>query len=117
MTLPSMGEAKSIRDLTLSALTQVWNDTCASAALLTRKTNESNEALEEKLNECFAAEFTLRTKNARVPHRREPELGGDRRCRQNHATSPLSALSVYYNGVVAQRHGSTDFFPVFSRQA
>ncbi|XGW30780.1 hypothetical protein V3C99_009612 [Haemonchus contortus] len=48
-------DAKMIRDLTQSALTQVWNDTCASAALLTRRINESNEALKEKLNESFEA--------------------------------------------------------------
>ncbi|KAK6052686.1 zinc knuckle [Cooperia oncophora] len=52
---PLLGrDAKLIRDATTSALTQVWNDSCASTALLTRRINENNEALKEKLSESFA---------------------------------------------------------------
>ncbi|KAK6043154.1 zinc knuckle [Cooperia oncophora] len=48
-------DAKLLRDATTSAITQVWNDTCATAALLSRKINEGNASLKEKLNESFAA--------------------------------------------------------------
>ncbi|XGW27434.1 hypothetical protein V3C99_007773 [Haemonchus contortus] len=48
-------DVKRLRDATTSALSQVWSDTCATAALLTRKINEGNAALTEKLNDSFAA--------------------------------------------------------------
>ncbi|KAK6057603.1 zinc knuckle [Cooperia oncophora] len=48
-------DAKLLRDATSSAISQVWDDTCATAAMLTRKINEGNTALKEKLNESFAA--------------------------------------------------------------
>ncbi|VDO08905.1 unnamed protein product [Haemonchus placei] len=48
-------DVKRLRDATTSALSQVWSDTCATTALLTRKINEGNAAFTEKLNDPFAA--------------------------------------------------------------
>uniref|UniRef100_W6NGJ6 Uncharacterized protein n=1 Tax=Haemonchus contortus TaxID=6289 RepID=W6NGJ6_HAECO len=48
-------DAKALRDATTSAIEQVWNDTCATTALLTSKINESNASLQDKLEESFAA--------------------------------------------------------------
>ncbi|KAK6046028.1 hypothetical protein COOONC_16466, partial [Cooperia oncophora] len=48
-------DAKAICDATTTAIEQVWNDTCATTASLTRKINESNAALQDKLKESFAA--------------------------------------------------------------
>ncbi|KAK6050124.1 zinc knuckle [Cooperia oncophora] len=53
---PSSGrDVKALRDATCSVISQVWNDTRATAALLSRKINDGNTALTERLNESFAA--------------------------------------------------------------
>ncbi|KHJ96964.1 hypothetical protein OESDEN_03068 [Oesophagostomum dentatum] len=48
-------DAKLLRDATAQAIVKVWTDTCTATALLTRKINEGNNALTEKLNASFSA--------------------------------------------------------------
>uniref|UniRef100_A0A7I4YGW0 CCHC-type domain-containing protein n=1 Tax=Haemonchus contortus TaxID=6289 RepID=A0A7I4YGW0_HAECO len=48
-------DVKTLRDATSSVITQVWHDSRATAALLSKRINEGNTALTEQLNESFAA--------------------------------------------------------------
>ncbi|WKX90752.1 hypothetical protein Q1695_009528 [Nippostrongylus brasiliensis] len=47
-------DVKLLRDVTSSAIAQVWSDSCAASALLSQKINEGNAIIAQQLNEPFA---------------------------------------------------------------
>ncbi|XGW13375.1 hypothetical protein V3C99_000031, partial [Haemonchus contortus] len=70
-------DVKMLCDATSSALEQVWNDSRETAALLTRRINEGNTTLTQRLNDSFA-DVGRRLDNLPVVAMFQPDYHGSR---------------------------------------